>query len=472
MESIPFIGGHYQGRSPNVNAQETINFFPELDQEGGRAVMSLAGSPGLVERGVLAAGGGDGRCLKVVGNFMYGVCGNRAYRISKDHIITKLGGTLLTSSGPVWIEDNGVYLMLVDGLNGWYMGVTQSTIRKITDPDFPTPSCLSYQDGYFLVGKKDTGQFYQSELNDPRAWDALKFGTAEGRPDPILMVLMDHRELWLYGKDSTEVWYNAGGGEFAFMRVSGGFNEWGIGALRSPAKLDNGNIWLTNNYQVVRALDYTPKIVSTRQMEYLISQYGVKDDAIGFSCIFEGHAWYFLTFPAQNVTWVYDASTNLWHQRLSFMETGGTDQGRFRGAAYAYFNDKHYVLDHISGKLYEMRSDVYADDGEPLRAVRTGQVIENQGKWGYIERIEADVEMGVGLVTGQGSDPKVMMQISRDGGHTFGVERWGTLGKIGEYGKQAYWNKCGRGKLIVPRIIITDPVKRHIAGLRMNVRWE
>jgi hypothetical protein len=57
-------------------------------------------------------------------------------------------------------------------------------------------------------------------------------------------------------------------------------------------------------------------------------------------------------------------------------------------------------------------------------------------------------------------EPSVRLQISRDGGKTFGNERSRPLGKIGEYNRRAVWRRNGRSsRFDVYRFIFSDPVK-------------
>jgi len=44
---IPFVGGAYEGRSKNVNAQACKNLYPVINQQGGKEVLSMQHTPGL-----------------------------------------------------------------------------------------------------------------------------------------------------------------------------------------------------------------------------------------------------------------------------------------------------------------------------------------------------------------------------------------------------------------------------------------
>ena len=82
-----------------------------------------------------------------------------------------------------------------------------------------------------------------------------------------------------------------------------------------------------------------------------------------------------------------------------------------------------------------------------------------------IGKLQVDCETGVGLETGQGSNPQMMLQVSRDGGHTFGAEQWRDMGKLGNYRTRTQWTRLGQARDWVFRLRISDPVKRIILGV-------
>ena len=69
------------------------------------------------------------------------------------------------------------------------------------------------------------------------------------------------------------------------------------------------------------------------------------------------------------------------------------------------------------------------------------------------------MEAGVGLQMGQGRDPQIMLQVSKDGGHEWGNEQWRGFGAVGKYIARAKWNRLGRARDWLCRFRITDPVK-------------
>jgi hypothetical protein len=160
-----------------------------------------------------------------------------------------------------------------------------------------------------------------------------------------------------------------------------------------------------------------------------------------------------LTFPTGNATYVYDMVTKLWHQRSSF------GIGRWRVAAHAFFNERNYVLDYANGDIYELDLDTYLEDDATIRREAISQHLHSDGKSVFYPELQVFFEHGVGLTTGQGSDPQAMLQWSDDGGFTWSSEHWRSIGAIGEYRDRAVWRKMGRARDRVYKLAFTDPVR-------------
>jgi hypothetical protein len=73
-------------------------------------------------------------------------------------------------------------------------------------------------------------------------------------------------------------------------------------------------------------------------------------------------------------------------------------------------------------------------------------------------KMELLCQPGIGLSTGQGSDPQVMFQLSTNGGASFGYERWRSAGAMGNYQQRVTWNRNGSYRNAVGKIVVTDPV--------------
>jgi hypothetical protein len=76
-----------------------------------------------------------------------------------------------------------------------------------------------------------------------------------------------------------------------------------------------------------------------------------------------------------------------------------------------------------------------------------------------IDEVFLDMDTGQGIQSGEGSDPKLMMQVSKDGGRTWGNERMASLGRVGQYrGPRVVFRRLGSARDFVFKFTLTDPV--------------
>ena len=459
---FPFIGGSYTGRSKDVNAQKCVNLYLNVDSEGGKSTAQLIGTPGL-EEFYDPSSTYPVRNMRVVGSYVYAVIGTTLYKIDSNGVGVSISGTLGTDSGYVWMADNGTELMIVDpGRDGYiYETVAGGNLTQISDGDFPTPETVTFLDGYFVVTESDTGKVWISASYDGTSWDALDFATAEKFPDNLLSQVVHKGQLWLAGSKSIEVWYNSGAADYPLENIGVTIPE-GIGAAASMSR-DKDSIYMINEEgQAVRSQGYDFVPISTPQVDYAISQYVRYSDAIGYIYTQEGHRFWVVNFPSAQTTWVYDITTGFWHERLSYRsDLGPGYYGRHRSNCYAKFGTKHLVGDYYNGKIYQLKTTVYWDDDEVIKRQRRTIAMTEPGTNNRITHnsLEIDFETGVGLNTGQGSDPQAMLKWSDDEGNTWSNEHWRGIGKMGEYGTRVRWNRLGSSRARIYNLEITDPVK-------------
>lgn len=463
---IPFVGSSYQARSLNADAQRAVNCYVEMDNASPRAPVALYGTPGTVLEYTLPTG--PVRAGITEGGNTYWIAGNAAYSVDAANVITTIGN-ISTSGGEVGITSNGQQILIVDGLRGYLIQVSTGVGSIITDPDFPNGvTRAAYQDGYFIVtGKSGSQSFWINQTAyDGASWDALDFASAEGATDNTVGVISDHRELWLFGNLSAEIWINSGSNDFPFSRSGNAFIEHGCASAGTICKADNTVFWLGADDKgagiVWRAAGYTPQRISTHAVEKAIGSYTISD-AIAFTYQQEGHIFYVLTFPTSSKTWVYDAATQMWHERSYLTPDTGTPI-RWRANCHVYANGKHYVGDFETGNVYSLNLDVYTDNGSPIQRIRSSQTAENLQQRQFYANLQVDMETGTGTDTGQGVDPQLMLRFSNDGGHTWSNQSTSAIGRVGQYGTRAQFNRLGTGRNRVWEISMTDPVKFAVLG--------
>jgi hypothetical protein len=456
MKPIPLLGIGINSNSPEATAQTRVNFY--LEKGDDKNSLYAYGTPGLS----LFVSFGDTpiRGMYTNGDFIYCVHRDGFYSITNGGTIALLG-TLLTSDGTVELSDNGLQIIVVDGTYGYTFTIATQVFARITSDGFPGARTVAFNDSFFIINKPDTGQFYISNSYDGNTWDALNFATAESNPDKLSKVYVDHGQVLLFGTDTLEFWYNSGALDFPYARISGASSEWGLASVRSIAKLDNSLIFLAKNklgeVMVVTVTGYSITKVSTFDIETKFNNYSGVSDATGFSYNYNGHQFYQLNFTAGGESWLYDASMGIWSQLKS-------GDGRHYSEKCVSFFNKTITSDYANGNLYEIRGDVFTDNGTTIVSELTSKHSFAQQDRLQIHMLEIDMESGVGLATGQGDNPQIMLQISRDDGHTWGAEKWANMGRVGVYKSRAIWRRLGQSRDFVFRIRISDPVRRAIMG--------
>lgn len=470
----PILGSSYVARSVNAADNRMVNLFAEIVPEAGKEPAFLQRCPGL--RLLANVGSGPIRGLWAFqsdATAAFVVSGNTLYKINTSWSATAIG--TVTGSGPVSMSDNGTQLFVACNGPSYIYNNSTGVFSQILDPDFPGAVTVGYLDGYFVFNEPGSQRVWVTSLLDGTSVDPLDFASAEGSPDGLVAVLVDHREAWLFGSNSVEVWYDSGGADFPLSRIQGAFNEIGCAAPYSVAKLDNGIFWLGSDARgrgiVYRANGYTGQRISTHAVEWQIQQYGSLSNAIGYTYQQDGHSFYVLVFPDANTTWVYDVSTNAWHERAGW---DGAQFTRHRGNCQMSFNDETVIGDFDSGNIYAFDLDVYADNGGVQRWLRSWRALptgQNDLKRTAHHALQLDCESGVGLDIGQGSDPQVMLRWSDDGGHTWSNEHWSGMGSIGQYYRRVFWRRLGMTLKLRDRVYEisgTDPVKIAIMGAELS----
>jgi len=463
----PFLGGSDSGRSSAVAANRLINLFLMKSQGGVSAFYGWVGLtpelfPAQIASGIYTAA--NGRCFTVVGAVLY-------------EVINTLGILSLTSRGSITsatvsrMTDNGFELIIVNGTDGWIFTFATNALVQIAAPAFPNGTkTVSFLDGYFICYDPLTQKFYISGLYAGSTWDALEFSSAEGDPDFNVGTIVTHRELIVFGETSGEVFYNSGNATFPLARNQSGTFDVGCAATYSIAKVRGVVCWLGKDESgsgiVYRLNGYTAEPISTHEVNYHIQKMTDISDAIAFTFQMEGNYFYVITFPTGQQTWVYNFVTNLWHQASNFVDGEYT---RWEAQEYAFFAGKHLVCDYSEGRIYSMSLDKYSNGTEPRKWLRSWQDKTSKAYRRY-SRLTLNGEMGVGLSSGQGSDPQVMLRWSDDRGKTWSNEVWRSLGQIGNYGIHCEWRRLGMNKNSdtcgrIWELSGTDPVKIVLTGV-------
>ena len=398
---INFVGGGYAGRSLDLNAQVCQNWYPVIDQQDGASILSLAMTPGLT----LWKDFGDAdesRGSILWDGALFWVIGNTLYKCTTGGTVTDVG-TIGTATGRVYLAGGLTHLMVVDGVKGYYQASGAGALTEIVDVDFPVPTSCIYLDSFFLVSESGTDDIFMSAEEYASSWDGIDFSAAKEQPDDVTLIHAYRRHMMAYGTDTIEVFYNTGDVDFPWTRVAGAALSIGLGAAASVASGSEGMFFLDSNLQIRTWQGYNTQVISTPQIDYVISGYATTSDAVGYVYTQEGHSFYMISFPTVNKTWCFDITTGFWHRRSS-----GLAGGRHLSDWHQRFAGKNLVGAPATGLVYELDLAAYTDNTATIKSIRSAQVVQAGRQEVFHNRLELHFEAGVGLSTGLGTGTAVL----------------------------------------------------------------
>ena len=459
MQQVQLFGSGVKSYSPVVTSQRRLNCFYDIRADGDENQTIIRGTPGWTQWLVLPTS--PVRGWHVAGAYLYVVAGAVVYKVSYGGTATSLGTIATSSQNYVSITDNGVQLIIVDGVGGYIVTLATGSLVNITDAAFPNgATTVTFLDGRFVVNKASTKQYYISSFYDGTTWSPSIYASKENSPDYLVAVEVLNGLLVLWGANSIEFWQDVGASPNPFARINGASQSWGLAAVWSRAQIANTVMFLAQNpqgsVQVMMLNGYTPVRVSTTDIENIINGFTTFSDGVALTYMVDGHPMYQLTFPNSNRSFLYDTSTGLWQD----VQTGLAISARHFGTLGVVFNSENYISDSTTGGVYAMNANVYTDAGQPIKRQVVSMHINMGGNKFGVDSVFLDMETGVGLQNGQGNAPMIAMQVSKDGGRTFSYERLASLGQVGQYlSPRVIFRRLGMSRSFVFKFTMTDPVK-------------
>lgn len=510
MPRISLTGGAYTARSLTVGAQRCLNLFPEAVPQAQGEPLQMVHYPTAGLRTLSTPSpAGAGRCLYRASNGdLYAVVGANVYYVKPDWTLVTVGN-IQPNTTPVSMTDNGIDAVLVDNsTSGYQIDLTSRTLSVISDPAFYGATRTDILDTFILFNRPGTNQFYSTLSNTITPLDSLYIAGKSGFPDPLVSLIVCKRQIWLIGQVTTEIWFDSGAADFPFQIMPGPFIQHGCAAPYSVAQQDGAIFWVSldsnGSAVIVRGYGYDVKRISTHAIETALSSYPTVTDAVGLTYQQQGHAFYQISFPTADKTWVWDDMTGLWHEKAWTDSNGIDHRHRAQCAAYAY--GTNVALDWETGKLYAFDTTVFTDDGSAIKRVRAFPHIVNDGKRVFYTRFAADMQVGTStnttnaynqdspldidpsddeldldgspappsLVIGNppigNPPPQIYLRWSDTQGVTWGEYVAQTLGATGDYLTQAQWQRLGMARSRVFELSWSEPVATSLGGAFIDIQ--
>lgn len=468
MVTIPInlTGGTYKHKSLPLSAQTTRNFWPQKQSDAKAfSPYILSTFPGLKYISTNAAGQDRGLFNHL--EVLYKVSGNTLFSIAANGVHTTLG----TIPGVGRCRFCGINntLVIVSGGLVFAWDTVALTLTQGTDPNFSSPNAptsLNSQVIYDGAGQ----EWMVTNAGMAMTINGLNVADAESSADDIVRAYAMNQILLLFGTRTIEPWWDSGDGNPPFTRVDTGIVQIGLGALDSIGNNKSVLYFFGSDDQDYVLQGYNAAPISTETMAKTFQDYGTTSDAIGWCMTIQGKNFRVLTFPTEDKTWIYQEGGE-WFELSS-----GADGGRWIANSYAFCYRKHWMGDYRNGNLYELDAETYTENGNPIIRTRDSAPLHGglldpkfSGKRIEMNRFELFMETGVGLISGQGSDPVVMLSFSDDGGRTWSTEMWGQVGEMGAFQFKVEWFGLGSFDTRIFRIKTSDPVSYQIYSAAADV---
>ena len=471
MVTLPLTEGSYSARSVIAAAQRCVNLYPEINQRQSLLGLPQGVTPALVThyptpglRTLLQGPLGEVRCLfRANNNLLYAVIGPQVFLVNQNWTLQLLG-IIASSTGQVSMVDNGRTLVIVDNTStGYVVDLATSIFGTITDPAYLGSTKVDYLASFLVFNQPGSQNFYTSLSNEApasslgttpgltnqygsQALYALNIAQKAGYGDNVVTLVSLDRQLWVLGELTTEVWYVSGGTLFPFSVTQNALFEQGCAAKYSASKLDDSIIWLAKNLNgklvVVQGQGYNLNRISTNAIENEIQSYPTYSDAISMTYQQLGHSFYVLTFPSAGKTWVYDNSTQEWHERM-WLDGGGNER-RHRANCMAFAYGTNVCGDFENGQIYALDINQYSDAGQPIKRIRGFPHSIQETKRIVYDKFIADIQCGTNPDNAEDLEGiTISLRWSDTRGASWEEPVYQSLGATGQFYTNVQWRRLG-----------------------------
>lgn len=506
------IGATNKGKFPAIQGSSwSSNMFQE--ENGGQSYM--ASLPGLkLERSTGIRGRVQGVYVSSVGETaiggapeMFAVVNGRVMRFTPDGRMSIIGSVSINNARVSFAETGGLrpFLLIADGQNLFAWNLTESYWLQIQMPPRAvgegqvTPSFVQCVDGSIVINDVGTNYFYFSirfPLNtEKRKVFDMSGGEVQYEPDGVTVkmvelpsesiVFLDSYQvpqyhssysaadnidalaavgdmLYVFGSGTVEVWQRGSGEYEQWLRTSYTANlSNGIEAPFSLAVNKTTLFYVGAGTSfakgVMMANGSTYEKISPDFLDKKLLETG-SQNAYGFCYSVGEHQFYVLQLPGIHKTWCWDSFSKSWHQRQSRDRLNGAEM-QWRVQAIAWWKEKFYAFCgdsgvYLHGNDYWKEDNVDGDSWDMIRH-RQGSVIVDELKPFILQ--EVAVEMNVGTVDSYEIRPELTLEISKNGGETFGNKHSVSCGLAGEYSHRVRFHLGGRNRLCVLRLTYSFP---------------
>ena len=440
-----------------------------IDSASNAKKSMLLGTPGL--RRLLSVGTTQCRGLFSEDGRTWAVIGAGLYELDLTANTATSRGPIADDGLPVSFASNGrggEQLAICGGGSVYVLDLETNVLSAaVALPLTNLPTQLAFIDGYFLLLEAATVRCWFSALEDGTNWDALDFFARSQTSDNWVGVGVVRDRIWLWGSETTDLYYDSGNADNPFLPYPGAILYEGLVGPNAWTTDGQRMYWVAQNNQgrayMLAGVEGQAQPISTDAIDFALASATNLDNVEALCYAQEGHTHVVWTIPCSGTcgrTFVYDTKEQLFHERGTWDQTLAIFY-RWRVCGLASTAAGLIVGDFETGDLYALDLNTFTENGAMIRRVRRAPYLSPEAEIAFLDQVELGAQMGVGLTTGQGSDPTVLARVSRDAGQTWTPTISARLGAMGQYGTRAIWHRLGRVRLdrFVFEVSCTDAVR-------------
>jgi len=473
FQTIPLniTGPSAEHRDRSLSSQFTQNFYPEL-MRGGKSEFTIQSFPGQSLDGATT---GEDRGSWEMQNIGYRVVGSSLVEVSSNGTHTSRG--TITGLGRCTFYDDGTNLVICSDDSAIFNYIQSSKVlTAITDANIIGSTAVTGINNQAVYTNVDIGagvDFVVADVGDPTTATGLNAGKVEDDPGKLVRAYAFDDLIYMFTERTVPLYWNNGALNPPLDRVTGRVIEKvGIGALHSVANTDKFVYWLGDDRTVYKAIQGNTKPVSTIPLAHAFEGFTVVSDAVGYTFRIEGQNFYVLSFPSENKTYCLneDLDVDGW-----FNLSADTSRGKYNATSHMFVYNKHLLSDETNGNLYKLDVNEYTNNTQTIQRIRTlasihGGLVGAPGKEIRMSRFELIMKKGMGLISGQGVDPLIIIEYSIDGGESFAEGDFVKVGRLGETNIRVEWFSMLTFDDLIIRITTSDPVYYSLHSAAIDLR--
>lgn len=455
---LQIVGQSYEHRSRAISIQKTMNLIPQ-SESAGAANSTLTSWPGYK-----AFYNGDdlatNRGMAVFNNELYKVTGSSLIKISSTGAATTIG-TIRGTSRCIFDNDGTNLIIATEGLAYQYNG----SLIQITDTDFQGGNSVAF---FNLLAVYDgSGNAFQfSRIGNPDSFSSSDIGSGEANPDDTTRVFVFRDQLYVCGPKVIETWYYNASTNPPANRVQNATMQVGLGAVHSMVKTDEFVYFLGDDRRVYRFSATQPQNITTIAISHQLDKLGDLSMAVADVVRIEGQSFYILS--VQGKTFAYNENAGAW-----FNLSSTADESEYPVNSFVECYGKRLAA--LGGSVVELDLDTYDNKGEVIINERifgpiTSKDLGLGSSRATMTTLWLDVEAGVGVASGQGENPQLMVSASFDDGDSFTNEDDVLLGRAGQGRIDVKWDHRQSFRTMYIRVRCSDPVFISIFGATLEAK--